>query len=114
MEELVTTSDRSGLLPGRSKDLFVVLFWRSSQGQNQETRLKLGDYDWPRCFRVVSIDLDGAQEIDEWFNVRTVPMVAVIHDGALLSMEFDFGDEACLRLADCGRWKFAQMRESYR
>lgn len=100
------------LLPGRSRDVFVVLFWRGSAGSLAELRTRCAEVTWPRGFRVVCVDLDAASEVDEWFKPGTLPMLAVVHDGALLSMEFDFSDEACVRLAECGRAQYSLMLDA--
>jgi len=112
MHELQTSSERCCLLPGKSRELFVVLFWRSSDPSAASLRDKCCTFAWPRCFRTVSIDLDEAREIDDWFNIKSPPMLAVVHDGALLSMEFDFCEAAYQRLAECGRHQYSQLRDS--
>ncbi len=113
MQELRTSTQRCCLLPGKSKELFVVFFWRSSDPDAASLRSKCGSVAWPRCFRPVAVDLDAASEIDDWFNIRNHPMLAVVHDGALLSMEFDFCDDAYQRLAECGRFQYSQLRDSF-
>jgi hypothetical protein len=110
MKELRTPVDLAALLPGGSDELFMVLFWRSSEPLARAARRSCADFVWPRPFRPVSVDLDRASDVDAWFCLNSVPILAVVTDGAILGMEFDCTPEACRKLAECGRSQYSMMR----
>lgn len=112
MTELTTRGDCAVLLPGGSRALFVVLFWRSSDPAASAMRRDCAGIIWPRCFRPVSVDLDSAPEIAEWYNLSVAPMLGVVTDAALLAIEHECTTEACRKLADYGWSQYSMMKTS--
>jgi hypothetical protein len=110
VRELSTRLERSALLPCGSRTVYAVFFWRSSVVQSKRARNKLDALSWPSFLHVVAVDLDHAKELADWFEVTTVPMLAVVRDGAMLCVEFEISQTSCEQLALSGRRQLAAMR----
>lgn len=110
MYELTSRIERAVLLPGGSRGLFAVLFWRSSDSRSAAARRRFADISTPANFRAVAVDLDAAPEIVSWFGLSTCPMLGVVTDGAMLAMEFDCSAEGCRTLFAHGLEQYSMMR----
>ncbi len=109
VRDLSPAAARSALLPGGASGLYLVLFWRASGPNGAEARRRFSQIDWPDCLRPVAVDLDQAPEIADWFCPTSIPMLAVVTDGAMLDMAYDCTVEAGRRLADSGQAHYLMM-----
>jgi hypothetical protein len=110
LKECTDVRGRSRLLPGGSGGLYVVVFWRASDPVASDFRRACADIVWPQGCIPVAVDLDQAPEMIDWFELSTVPMLAVISDGSLLGLEYECTVDACRRLVESGFRQYSLMR----
>lgn len=83
--------------PGQ-KGTYVVLFVSDEMEERKAFEERFAKLELPRRMPRVVVDVGGAKETARWFGIRKTPALAVIHDGALLSIEYQCEEGVCGRL----------------
>jgi hypothetical protein len=89
------------LLPGRDRELRVVLFWRAGHPESEAALSRLERAEDGRL-EVHAVELCTSPQVASWFSIRQVPALAAIADGALLAIEYECSGDAAECVADLG------------
>jgi thioredoxin-like negative regulator of GroEL len=77
--------DAAFLRPGHGDEPALVLFVDPAQARSRSALEELGRVR-PEALQVVALDVTRAQDTAAWFGIRETPTLAVVADGALLSL----------------------------
>lgn len=103
-----TDEDARPLGPG-NEGMKVVLFYSSKKPDHERLLARFAQRTLPRHLPRVALDVEGAPETARWFGINETPALAVISDGALLSMEHRCEEGVCGQLIDFATQQHSSM-----
>ncbi len=99
MRLLETASEHKALLPKNGHELFLVLFFRSSEG-SLESITACSTFEPIPSFELVAVDLNHAPLLAERFALPKTPVLAAVYDGSILCLDDVLTESTCHELAE--------------
>lgn len=83
-------------LLGRGQQAILFTNGREPGAENRIERF--ARMPWPANMKRIVVDVQTAPRVVAWFGIHEFPTVAIVCDGAILSLEDSCDESVCLRL----------------